>query len=57
MPGAQAQRARQNAQLDVRAKKAVIRMADTLEDINQKLDHIIKKQTDGFWLNGSRFAQ
>ena len=51
------QRARQNAQLDVRAKKAVIRMADTLEDINQKLDHIIKKQTDGFWLNGSRFAQ
>ena len=57
MPGAQAQRERQNAQLDVRAKKAVIRMADTLEDINQKLDHIIKKQTNGFWLNGSRFAQ
>ena len=57
MPSAQAQRARQNAQLDVRAKKAVIRMADTLEDINQKLDHIIKKQTNGFWLNGSRFAQ
>jgi hypothetical protein len=61
MPGAQAQRAKQNAQqnpqLDIRAKKAVIRMADTLEDINQKLDHIIKKQTNGFWLNGSRFAQ
>ena len=57
MPSAQAQRARQSAQLDVRAKKAVIRMADTLEDINQKLDHIIKKQTNGFWLNGSRFAQ
>ncbi len=51
------QSAGQNMQLDVRAKKAVIRMADTLEDINQKLDHIIKKQTNGFWLNGSRFAQ
>ena len=47
----------QNAQLDIRAKKAIIRMADTLEDINQKLDHIIKKQTNGFWLNGSRLAQ
>ena len=47
----------QNTQLDVRAKKAIIRMADTLEDINQKLDHIIKKQTNGFWLNGSRVAQ
>ena len=47
----------QNTQLDVRAKKAIIRMADTLEDINQKLDHIIKKQANGFWLNGSRVAQ
>ena len=47
----------QNAQLDIRAKKAIIRMADTLEDMNQKLDHIIKKQANGFWLNGSRLAQ
>ncbi|MFC1713560.1 hypothetical protein ACFL6S_07830 [Candidatus Poribacteria bacterium] len=61
MPDAQArikrQNAHQNTQLDVRAKKAIIRMADTLEDINQKLDHIIKKQANGFWLNGSRLAQ
>ena len=61
MPGTQARRTRQNAhqdtQLDVRANKAIIKMADTLEDINQKLDHIIKKQTNGFWLNDSRYAQ
>ena len=61
MPGAQArikrQNARQNTQLDIRAKKAIIRMADTLEDINQKLDHIIKNQINGFWLSDCRFAQ
>ncbi len=61
MPGAKTRRkmpnAKQNPQLDIRARKAIIRMADTLEDINQKMDHIIKKQTNGFWLNGSRFAQ
>ena len=61
MPGTQARRTRQNAhqdtQLDVRAKKAIIRMADTLEDINQKLDHIIKNQINGFWLSDCRFAQ
>ncbi len=45
------------AELDTRTKKAIIRMADTLEDINQKLDHIIKKQANGFWLNDSRSAQ
>jgi len=43
--------------LDNRAKKAIIRMADTLEDINQKLDHIIKKQPNGFWLNGCKSVQ
>ena len=35
--------------LDTRAKKAIIRMADSLEDINQKLDHIIKKQSNGLF--------
>ena len=34
--------------LDVRVKKAVIRMADTMEDISQKLDYIIKKQTNNY---------
>lgn len=61
MPGEKARKKRQNAQqnpqLDVRARKAIIRMADTLEDINQKLDHIIKKQANGIWLNDSRFAE
>lgn len=28
--------------------KAIIRIADTLEDISQKLDHIIRKQTEDF---------
>ncbi len=28
--------------------KALNRMADSMEDINQKLDHIIKKQTQDF---------
>ena len=35
--------------LDVRVKKAVIRMADTMEDISQKLDYIIRKQTEDFF--------
>ena len=35
--------------LDMKAKKAIIRMADTLEDISQKLDYIIRKQTNGFF--------
>ena len=48
---------KQNTQLDVRAKKAIIRMADTLGDINQKLDHIIKKQANGFRPNGGRYTQ
>lgn len=29
--------------------KALNRMADTLEDMSQKLDHIIKKQTEDFF--------
>lgn len=39
--------------MDMRMKKAIVRMADTLEDMNQKLDHIIKKQNNGFfrWRN------
>ena len=37
------------AQLNARAKKAIVRMADSLEDINQKLDHIIRKQNNGFF--------
>lgn len=36
-------------ELDVRIQKAIIKIADTLEDINQKLDHIIKKQTEDFF--------
>ena len=36
-------------ELDVRAKKAVIRMADSIEDISQKLDYIIRKQTEDFF--------
>ena len=32
--------------LDLRVKKAVIRMADSLEDISQKLDYIIRKQSE-----------
>jgi len=35
--------------LDVRVKKAVIRMADSLEDISQKLDYIIRKQSEEFF--------
>ena len=35
--------------LDINAKKAIIRMADTIEDISQKLDYIIKKQTEDFF--------
>ncbi len=35
--------------LDAKAKKAIIKMADTLEDINQKLDHIITKQREDFF--------
>ena len=35
--------------MDVRAKKAIVRMADTLEDINQKLDYIISKKNNGFF--------
>lgn len=38
--------------LDARMKKAVIRMADTMEDISQKLDYIIKKQTEDFFRCG-----
>ena len=57
MQNTQTRMRKQNKQLDVRANKAIIKMADTLEDINQKLDHIIKKQTNGFWLNDSRYAQ
>jgi len=34
--------------LDIKTKKAIIKMSDTLEDINQKLDHIIRKQTENF---------
>lgn len=30
--------------LDTRAKQAVIRIADTLEDISMKLDHIIQAE-------------
>jgi hypothetical protein len=45
------------SELDTMAKRAIIRMADTLEDINQKLDHIIKAQRDGFWLHSNRLAQ
>ena len=29
--------------------KILSRIADTLEDINQKLDHIIEKQTEEFF--------
>jgi len=43
------------ADLDVRAKKALIRMADTLEDINQKLDYMIKH--NGYWIDGNRLAK
>jgi len=35
--------------MDMRAKKAIVRIADTLEDISQKLDYIIKKQNNGFF--------
>ena len=35
--------------LDNEDKQAVIRIADTLEDISMKLDHIIKKQTEDFF--------
>lgn len=33
-------------------ERAIIRMADSLEDINQKLDHIIRKQTQDFLSGG-----
>ena len=35
--------------LDRRVKKAIIRMADSMEDISQKLDYIIVKQTEDFF--------
>lgn len=38
-----------STRLEVRAMKAVIRMADSMEDISQKLDYIIKKQTEDFF--------
>lgn len=37
------------AELNAQAKKALIKIADTLEDISQKLDYIIKKQTEDFF--------
>lgn len=46
-----------NRQLNIRAAKAIIRMADTLEDINQKLDHIIRSQANGLLFNDGRFAK
>ena len=43
-----------NTSLDKKAKKALIKMAATLEDISQKLDHIIQKQTEAFFsVNGT----
>ena len=35
--------------LDIRVKEAIIRMADSMEDISQKLDYIILKQTEDFF--------
>ena len=35
--------------LDVKAMKAIIRIADTMEDISQKLDYIIEKQTEDYF--------
>ena len=44
------------AQLDAKTKGAIIRIADTLEDISQKLDYIIQKQTEDFFY-GPRWNQ
>jgi hypothetical protein len=36
------------SQLDTDANRSIIRIADTLEDINQKLGYMIKKQTEDY---------
>ena len=43
------------SELDTKAKKAVIRMADTLEDINRKMDYMIKH--NGYWIDDNRLAK
>jgi len=43
-----------DTKLDADAKRAIIRIADTLKDISQKLDYIIKKQTNNFLRPGRR---
>ena len=38
-----------NGAFDAEMRRAILHMAETLKEMNQKLDYIIKKQTEDFF--------